>query len=167
MGPRAGEFEIGIATELYKNIRFRYLLERTANELEPSQRGQPMSEAIFRGFSGRLHRFSVHRPNEMFGSEPGVYCFARPGPGGRGWTPLFLSRTGNLSKRLASHEQWPEAQLLGATHVLVHQSDERDAREYVEADLAQSLKPAMNGPFLDAELVEEADTGVVRMVWAA
>ena len=100
-------------------------------------------------------------------AEPGVYCFARPGPGGRGWTPLFLSRTGNLSKRLASHAQWPEAQLLGATHVLVHQSDERDAREYVEADLAQSLRPAMNGPFLDAELVEEAEAGAVRLVWAA
>lgn len=126
-----------------------------------------MSEAIFRGISGRLHRFAVHRPHDRFGAGPAVYCFARPGPGGRGWTPLFLSRTGNLSKRLASHEQWPEAQLLGATHVLVHQSDERDAREYVEADLSQSLKPAMNGPFLDAELAEEAQGGVTRLVWAA
>ena len=95
-----------------------------------------MTEAIFRGISGRLHRFSVHRPHEQFAQAPAVYCFARPGPGGRGWTPLFLSRTGNLSKRLASHEQWPEAQLLGATHILIHQHDERDAREYVEADLA-------------------------------
>ncbi len=80
---------------------------------------------------------------------------------------MFLSRTGNLSKRLASHEQWPEAQLLGATHILIHQHDERDAREYVEADLAQALKPAMNGPFFEAELEEEvAETGV-RLIWAA
>jgi hypothetical protein len=84
-----------------------------------------MSEAIFRGISGRLHRFSVCRPHEPFAEAPAVYCFARPGPGGRGWTPLF-------------DEQWPEAQLLGATHILVHQHDERDAREYVEADLAQA-----------------------------
>jgi hypothetical protein len=108
-----------------------------------------MSEAIFRGVSGRLHRFSVHRPSERFASAPAVYCFARPS--GRGWIPLFLSRTGNLEKRLATHEQWPEAQLLGATHVLVHRTDERDAREYVEADLAQSMRPVMNGPLVEAE----------------
>jgi hypothetical protein len=126
-----------------------------------------MSEAIFRGFSGRLHRFSVHCPQEQFGAGPAVYCFARPGPGGRGWTPLFLSRTGNLAKRLAAHEQWPQAQLLGATHVLVCAHDERDAREYVEADLAQALKPVMNGPLFDAELSETADEAGVRLVWAA
>ena len=127
-----------------------------------------MSEAIFRGISGRLHRFSVHRPHEQFRGAPAVYCFARPGPAGRGWTPLFLSRTGNLSKRLSSHEQWPQAQLLGATHILIHQHDERDAREYVEADLAEALKPAMNGPLFEAELEEAADAGgAVRLVWAA
>lgn len=126
-----------------------------------------MSEAIFRGISGRLHRFSAHRPTETFASGPAVYCFARPGPAGRGWTPLFLSRTGNLAKRLASHEQWPEAQLLGATHVLVCEHDERNAREYVEADLAQALRPIMNGPFLDAELTEAAEDSGVRLIWAA
>jgi hypothetical protein len=127
-----------------------------------------MSEVIFRGASGRLHRFNAHRPGEQFAEAAAVYCFARPGPGGRGWTPLFLSRTGNLSRRLANHEQWPEAQLLGATHILVCQRDERDAREFVEADLALSLRPVMNGPFLEAEPVEQADeNGVVRMVWAA
>jgi hypothetical protein len=126
-----------------------------------------MSEAIFRGISGRLHRFAVHGPHEQFATAPAVYCFARPGPAGRGWTPLFLSRTGNLAKRLAAHEQWPEAQLLGATHVLVHQHDERDAREYVEADLVQALRPVMNGPCFDAELIEAAAEGGVRLIWAA
>lgn len=126
-----------------------------------------MAEAIFRGISGRLHRFDVCQPQAQFGSGPAVYCFARPGPGGRGWTPLFLSRTGNLGKRLAAHAQWPEAQLLGATHVLVCQHDERDAREYVEADLAQALRPVMNGPVFDAELTEAADEAGVRLIWAA
>lgn len=127
-----------------------------------------MSEAIFRGISGRLHRFSAHRPHEQFSTGAAVYCFARPGHGGRGWTPLFLSRTGNLAKRLASHEQWPEAQLLGATHILIHQHDERDAREYVEADLAEALRPVMNGPIFDAELEGEVETETgVRLIWAA
>jgi hypothetical protein len=126
-----------------------------------------MTEAIFRGISGRLHRFDVHRPHEAFSDAPAVYCFARPGPGGRGWTPLFLSRTGNLAKRLASHEQWPEAKLLGATHILVHQHDERDAREYVEADLAEAMRPVMNGPLLEGEADEPTREGGPRLIWAA
>lgn len=126
-----------------------------------------MNEAIFRGQSGRLHRFAVFRPDAPLPAQPGVYCFARPGLGGRGWVPLFLSRTGNLMKRMASHEQWGEAQLLGATHVLVCDHDERDAREYVEADLLRALKPIMNGPAVDAELQEAADGAGVRLVWAA
>jgi len=125
-----------------------------------------MNEAIFRGESGRLHRFAVHRPDAHFASAPGVYCFARPGAGGRGWVPLFVSRTGNLSKRMAGHEQWPEAQLLGATHILICDHDERDAREYVEADLLRALKPIMNGP-ADADLEEAAAEAGVRLVWAA
>ncbi len=126
-----------------------------------------MSEVIFRGESGRLHRFNAHRPDEAFPESAAVYCFARPGIGGRGWTPLFLSRTANLFKRLANHEQWPEAQLLGATHILVHQRDERDAREMVEADLAAALRPVMNGPLFEAEQVEERRDERVRMIWAA
>lgn len=124
-----------------------------------------MTEAIFRGVSGRLHRFSVHKPHADFEEAPGVYCFARPGLGGRGWTPLFVSRTGNLCKRLAGHEQWPEAQRLGATHILVHQRDERDAREYVESDLAQALRPVMNGPVIEGEVVETE--AALRLIWAA
>ncbi len=123
-----------------------------------------MSEAIFRGISGKLHRFSVCRPDLGFAAAPAVYCFARPGLAGRGWIPLFLSRTANLAKRLASHEQWPEAQLLGATHILVCEHDERDAREYVEADLAQALKPVMNAP---EAVADAARGGPVRLVWAA
>jgi len=104
----------------------------------------------------------VHRPQETFADEPGVYCFVRPGPGGAGWTPLFISRTGNLRKRLACHEQWPEAQLLGATHVLVHEHDERDAREYVEADLCHGLRPVMNGPECEAETRAASPLRLVR-----
>jgi hypothetical protein len=68
---------------------------------------------------------------------------------------------------LASHEQWGEAQLLGATHILIHDADERDVREYVESDLAGALRPVMNGPVLDAELREAAEEAGIRLVWAA
>jgi hypothetical protein len=105
-----------------------------------------MAEAIFKGASGRLHRFSAMGPGTSFPSTPAVYAFARPGQGGRGWVPVFVSRTANLAKRMATHEIWDEARRLGATHVLVHQRGARDAREAVEADLLASLRPVLNGP---------------------
>lgn len=128
-----------------------------------------MPDVVFQGASGRAHRFSAHRPDEAFPHQPAVYCFARPTPDGRGWAPLFLSRTGNLAARLASHESWPEARLLGATHILVHQREERDVREFVEADLMVVLRPVMNGTLLDAEEITgfEEDEIASRMVWAA
>jgi hypothetical protein len=106
-----------------------------------------MAEAIFKGASGRLHRFTATRPSHDFPAAPAVYAFAKPGPGGRGWTPVFLSRTANLAQRMAWHERWEEACRLGATHVLIHQRNARDAREAVEADLLAVLRPIMNGAF--------------------
>jgi hypothetical protein len=105
-----------------------------------------MAEAIFKGVSGKLHRFSAVAPGAAFPGTPAVYAFARPGQGGRGWVPVFVSRTANLAKRMAAHEIWEEARRLGATHVLIHQRDARDAREAVEADLLASLRPVLNGP---------------------
>jgi hypothetical protein len=126
-----------------------------------------MSEVYFRGASGRLHRFSAHHPNEKFPATAAVYAFARPTVGGQGWAPVFLSRTANLGARMERHERWPEAQMLGATHVLVHQREERDAREFVEADLLDSLKPLLNAPVLDAEPKRVRRSGKLHLVWAA
>jgi hypothetical protein len=106
-----------------------------------------MAEAIFKGVSGRLHRFAAFSPEASLPASPAVYAFARRGSGG--WTTVFLSRTANLAQRMARHEMWDEARRLGATHILIHQRHERDAREAVEADLLAALRPALNGP-LDA-----------------
>lgn len=104
-------------------------------------------EAVFKGASGRLHRFEALRPGPSLPVQPAVYVFARPSRDGRGWTPVFLSRTANLRKRFEGHERWEEARLLGATHVLVHMPEARDAREAVEADLLAALRPVLNGPY--------------------
>lgn len=104
-------------------------------------------EAIFRGASGRLHRFQALRPGPGLPGQAGVYMFARPSRDGLAWTPLYLSRTSNLERRFEGHERWQEARMLGATHVLVHTPEARDAREAVEADLMFSLRPVLNGPF--------------------
>lgn len=106
-----------------------------------------MAEAIFKGVSGRLHRFAAFSPEAPLPASPAVYAFAARGPAG--WTPVFLSRTANLAQRMTRHELWEDARRMGATHILIHQRHERDAREAVEADLLAALRPALNGP-LDA-----------------
>jgi hypothetical protein len=132
-----------------------------------------MSMVQFRGASGRQHKFTACRPDEAFPVASAVYAFARPGFGGKGWVIVFLSRTANLAARLTSHERWEEARLLGATHVLVHQRDERDVREYVEADLLASLKPVLNGVVLETPIEEDLQTAPakprerLKLVWAA
>lgn len=107
-----------------------------------------MQEAVFKGASGKLYRFAVVRPDGVFPEGPAVYAFARPAFGGRTWTPLFLSRTANLATRMTGHERWEEAQLLGATHVLLLSFPERNEREFAEFDLSEALRPVMceDGP---------------------
>ncbi len=103
-----------------------------------------MGEAILKGASGKLYRFFVLRPLAPALPEPAVYAFARPSGDGRGWAPVFLSRTANLAARLAGHERWEEACLLGVTHVLAYFQPERAAREQCEADLLEALRPLLN-----------------------
>lgn len=107
-----------------------------------------MQEAVFKGASGKLYRFSALRPDGAFPSGPAVYAFARPGSGagygGRNWTPVFMSRTANLAVRMAGHERWDEARRLGATHVMILSFQERNEREAAEHDLVQALRPLMN-----------------------
>jgi hypothetical protein len=124
-----------------------------------------MAEAIFKGVSGRLHRFSAFAPNAPMPAGPAVYAFARRGNGG-GWITLFLSRTANLAQRMGRHELWDEARRLGATHILIHQRHERDAREAVEADLLAALRPLLNGPVNAARAIDPP-AKVVRLAPAA
>ena len=40
-------------------------------------------------------------------------------------------------------------------------------REFVEADLLETMKPVLNAPILEAEPVEMKDFSGPRLVWAA
>lgn len=103
-----------------------------------------MNEAVLKGETGRLYRFAVLRADGPFPHGPAVYAFVRPGFGGRGWTPLFISRTANVAQRIPGHERWAEAEALGATHVLVLSFPERAQREIAEDDLIMALRPVLN-----------------------
>jgi len=154
--------------ELYKNMVTGY-----GTFIEHSiVKEASMAAAQFKGASGRVHRFTAHRPEDAFAIAPAVYAFARPGFAGQGWVVLSLSGTANLQGRLKDHERWEEARLLGATHVLVHERDERDVREYVEADLLGCLKPVLNGavietPAVEAESAPLRGAAKLKLVWAA
>jgi hypothetical protein len=119
-----------------------------------------MAEAAFKGASGKLYRFHALRPGAPLLAEPAVYAFARPGPGLKGWTPVFLSRTANLAERVERHERWAEARRLGATHVLALFEPERAGREAAELDLLVALRPCLNGP-VAAEPLEGESAEIV------
>lgn len=143
--------------ELYRNIALCH--NGTNNE---RQKGRDMQEAVFKGASGKLYRFAVLRPDGAFPEGPAVYAFARPAFGGRSWAPLFLSRTANLAVRMTGHERWEEAQLLGATHVLLLSFHDRAEREAAEADLADALRPVMNDD--EPAATEEAPVAAGQVV---
>lgn len=121
------------------------MLEQERN-IKLARQEQGMSEAIFKGASGKFYRFYVLRPSAPALPEAALYVFARPGPN-LSWRPLFLSRTANLARRLKGHERWEEARLLGATHVLALFEPDRTRRAEFEEDLLDVLRPALNAPF--------------------
>jgi hypothetical protein len=96
-----------------------------------------------------------------------VYAFAKPGFAGRGFTPVFISRTANVAARVPGHERWAEAEALGATHVLILSFPERAQREIAEDDLVMALRPVLNddpdgvaaGPARAAPGGEKSDEG--------
>jgi hypothetical protein len=49
----------------------------------------------------------------------------------------------------------------------VHQRDERDVREFVEADLLEALNPVLNAPVLEATPMKVRKHGTLHLVWAA
>jgi hypothetical protein len=121
-----------------------------------------MQEAVLKGETGKLYRFAALRPDGPFPHGPAVYAFAKPGFGGRGFTPLFVSRTANAAQRLPGHERWAEAQALGATHVLLLSFPERAQREIAEDDLLMACKPVLND---QPEATQEEDRRTAEVVF--
>lgn len=124
-----------------------------------------MIEAVLKGETGKLYRFAVLQPDGPFPHGPAVYAFAKPGFGGRGWTPVFLSRTANVAQRIPGHERWVEAERLGATHILILSFPERAQRELAEDDLVMSLKPVLNDAPEATVAPMDEDTGGGEVVF--
>ena len=60
------------------------------------------------------------------------------------WQAVYVSRIQDFSDRLPSHESWPEAVLLGATHIHVTVENNLRRRKSLEEDLIEHFKPYLN-----------------------
>ena len=86
--------------------------------------------------------FSIHE-NPKWNNVAGVYIFAGKNEEGL-WVALYIGQASSLAERLANHEQWQEAQRLGATHVHAKSVSDDWERERLERDLIQSFQPRLN-----------------------
>ena len=55
--------------------------------------------------------------NADWSDAGGVYIFTGVNPTTNRWIPYYVGQTGSFRDRIPSHEKWPPAVLLGATHV--------------------------------------------------
>ena len=87
------------------------------------------------------YEFQIHRPDASWNPVAGVYIFAKRV--GRLWEALYVGETNSFADRIPGHEQWPQAQRMGATHV--HVRAERFRRREIEEELIRAHTPPLNG----------------------
>lgn len=101
------------------------------------------------GQSGKEYPYQVYPLETSFQPVPGNYIYAKQSEDGF-WVPLYIAQTRNLSQRLEDSEKQGHAMQNGATHILVHISNEgQAARCSEEHDLILRWQPPCNDPIGD------------------
>lgn len=97
------------------------------------------------GKSGKTYSFDIYQMAGNWNPVPGVYIFAKRSSPTQ-WTALYVGEAGSFKTRLTpSHEEWPKAIKLGATHVHALAVVELESvRKTAEKDLIQQLNPPLN-----------------------
>ena len=94
------------------------------------------------------HEFTVYDPEITDWHEVGgLYIFAGLVSDEKGkslWRPFYIGQTQNFAERLPTHEDWPEAELLGATHIHAMGLQNARIRAKREKDLVQHYQPRLN-----------------------
>ncbi|GAA0302123.1 GIY-YIG nuclease family protein [Rhodovulum strictum] len=90
------------------------------------------------------YRFEVYGIDEAPSGRNVVYMFCIAWL--VGYSPLYIGRAEDLSKRLANHERKDQAKARGASALLVHRPGLLDYVQYKEAEirLIQSFNPSLN-----------------------
>lgn len=103
-----------------------------------------MSYIDWPGRYGGPYRYWFVDMNKPFASLAGNYVFVKQLQNGN-FSPLYFGETSDFSSRMPTHEVWPRALLLGATHALVHPTQGGEAvRCSEEADLVGRWNPVLN-----------------------
>jgi excinuclease UvrABC nuclease subunit len=87
--------------------------------------------------------FHVVSMNSNWNDVGGVYIFT--GVQGSAWKAFYVGETNSFKNRLVpTHEQWAQAQRLGATHVHAMTVPQETARKAIERMLIETYKPPLN-----------------------
>lgn len=89
------------------------------------------------------YTFKVYYPNTEWNDVAGIYIFTGLNTKNL-WVALYIGQTNSFANRLPSHERWPEAVRLGATHIHAMAVARQGDRDIIESRLIQDFQPPMN-----------------------
>ena len=89
------------------------------------------------------HEFTIYTNDTDWNAVAGLYIFAGENSKGQ-WFPLYIGQTESLAERLPNHEDWPEAEILAATHIHARVEADESRRLALEAQLIQHYQPHLN-----------------------
>ena len=90
------------------------------------------------------HDFAVCQPGDDWNEVAGLYIFAALDSAAEAWIPLWIGQALSFAERLPNHEKWPEAEMLGATHVHARVEPDESRRLALEKELIQYYQPHLN-----------------------
>jgi hypothetical protein len=122
------------------------LIKNLLSRRRKTENVEDSSSVSWPGLSGKVYPYQIYPIDASFPSVPGNYIYAKQSESGE-LIPLYIAQTRNLSQRLEDHEKQGRAIQDGATHILVHISNESQAaRCSEERDLILCWKPPCNDP---------------------
>ena len=90
------------------------------------------------------YEFTVYHPETTWNETSGLYVFARRDPILGGWHPLYIGQTVSFAMRFQTHEKWPAALSLGATHIHAMTVPQAANRDIIENHLIRFYRPQLN-----------------------
>ena len=93
------------------------------------------------------YEFEIYYHDGNWNEVAGLYIFAGERLDQQGtpqWRAFYVGQTQSFGKRLPTHENWPGAALLGATHVHALVEPEAKKRALIEKALIDSYHPPLN-----------------------
>ena len=106
-----------------------------------------MADAAARWLDYDFQVFSGPPGSVRWNEVPGLYIFAtlvKNRQGARQWRALYVGKTQDFSDRLPTHENWPEAAQLGATHIHARVVNQAADRTRLECLIWNKYSPVLN-----------------------